>query len=160
MRGAYVLLLCSACYAASDDEAERRRPRVDAAIAQADASPPPSTTASGTVSCFYTGNPTNTCTSPSYCCFDNYTSDHNGYCTSTGTCAFGKATCDGPEDCGAGQECCAHAIRDPENGTTGFTLSCEASCGADLEVCHTTASCSSGTCSSYSYLPKTLLVCR
>lgn len=129
--------------------------------------PDAGTVAGGTVSCYSQGDPTNTCTLPVHCCFDNYTSAHDGAC-STGTCTYGTITCDGPEDCNTGELCCAHAIRDPDLGTTGYTIACQTgSCGNDslnVEICHPATGCSSGTCvTAYLHdndLPRTLDVCQ
>jgi hypothetical protein len=104
----------------------------------------------GVVGCYADGFPSVTCTLPTHCCFTNYSSQHNGACT-TDACQYGTIECDGPEDCATGQRCCAHAIIDPDFGTVGYTLACQASaCGpapANQELCHPTAS-PAGTCAS------------
>ena len=104
----------------------------------------------GVFSCYTEGNPGATCASPSHCCFSNYSSAHDGACT-TSMCGWGTQTCDGPEDCAAGQHCCAHALIDPDWGMYGYQISCQASaCGAapvNQEMCHTTSTSTLGTCS-------------
>lgn len=103
----------------------------------------------GVVGCYADGFPDATCTLPTHCCFTNYSSAHNGSCTMD-VCVYGTISCDGPEDCPGGQRCCAHAIEDPDFGTLGYTLACQASaCGAaplNQELCHPTTSLA-GTCS-------------
>jgi len=117
------------------------------------------------VSCYTEGNPGQTCRLPVHCCFDDYSSQHNGGC-STNTCSF-EITCDGPEDCGAGQVCCAHAVNDPTDGTIGYLLACQSGgCATgDWEICHPTTGCSTGTTCVTAYgnqndLPRTLYVCQ
>src|SRR5882672_3923889 len=56
----------------------------------------------GVFSCYTEGNPGATCSSPSHCCFSNYSSAHDGAC-STAACTWGTESCDGPEDCASGQ---------------------------------------------------------
>lgn len=152
----------------SIDDIARRRPPVDARVADArpsdasasDASPNSdaggqpggdggSTGAPGVVSCYLEAYPASSCTLPTHCCFSNYSSAHNGECSSS-SCTWGTIECDGPEDCASGQYCCAHATMDPEYGLTGYKLSCQATaCGAapvNQELCHPTSSLS-GTCS-------------
>jgi hypothetical protein len=123
---------------------------------------PPSADPAGTVSCYSEGAPSSTCTLPTQCCFSNYSAQHNGYC-STSACGWGAIACDGPEDCAAGQHCCA------TKDDLGWTLACQSSaCGAPPlheELCHDSASCSSGSCidviTAANYdLPRTLDVCR
>jgi hypothetical protein len=136
-------------------------PSADAATT----SPPPA----GTVSCYTEGAPTATCTLPEHCCFTNYSAQHDGSCE-TSTCTYGTISCDGPEDCGQGEHCCAHAIIDPNEGLEGYTVACQASaCGAppvNDELCHIGGpACSNGgTCvtafGSANDLPRTLDVCR
>jgi hypothetical protein len=116
----------------------------------------------GTVTCYTEGAPSNTCTLPVHCCFGNYTAQHNGYCT-TASCGWGQIDCDGPEDCGAGQYCCA------TKDDLGWTLACQSStCGAPPlreELCHDSSTCGGRTCvntidaANYD-LPRTLYVCR
>ncbi|HEU4728115.1 MAG TPA: hypothetical protein VFT22_09510 [Kofleriaceae bacterium] len=170
--------------------AGRRRPPADAATS-ADAAPPPADAPvdsggstgggggtggtggiSGTVSCYSEGYPNTTCTLPVHCCFSNYSAQHNGECT-TSACTWGTISCDGPEDCASGQHCCAHASIDPDWGTIGYTLACQASaCGpapVNQELCHPSATSAAGTCSSGSCvtafgndndLPRTLYICK
>jgi hypothetical protein len=138
---------------------------VDAGYAGSDAGTP------GVVSCYSEGNPTATCTLPSHCCFTNYSAQHNGACTSS-SCGWGTIECDGPEDCSAGQRCCAHALEDPSNIVVGYTLSCQQdACGSapvNEELCHpttaATGTCSTGTCvtavGNNNDLPRTLSICR
>src|SRR5688500_1967704 len=126
------------------EDAERRKPRVDAATTTDEPPPPPGDpAAAGIVSCYSSGAPANTCATPAYCCFNNYSASHDGYCTTTETCSFGTILCDGPEDCASGQQCCATAMRDPYFGTTGYQLACRSgSCGGppfDRELCHPNA---------------------
>ncbi len=151
------------------DEIERRRPRIDAAVAPTDQGGGGDPTAANVVTCYSQGAPANTCTTPEYCCFNNYSADRNGFCTTTETCVYGTIYCDGPEDCGSGQRCCATAQRDPELGTTGYILGCRSGeCGGpplDYELCHpATNTCATGTCvSAYGTandLPRTLYVCK
>jgi hypothetical protein len=91
------------------------------------------------VACANEGDPSNTCTSPEHCCFSNYTAAHDGYCT-TADCFYGTINCDGPEDCGAGEVCCASALSDPADGTYGYDVSCRSgACGGTVlehELCH------------------------
>jgi hypothetical protein len=118
------------------------------------------------VACYAQGSPSATCTAPDHCCFSNFDSYHDGSCA-TSACGWGTITCDGPEDCG-GQYCCAHAIRDPDLGTIGYTVACQAtSCGAapiNQELCHTSGTCSHGTCASAlgidNDLPRALQICQ
>jgi hypothetical protein len=126
----------------------------------------------GVVSCYLGGFPDTTCARPSHCCFSNFTAAHDGECT-TSACAWGTIECDGPEDCAGGQHCCAHVLKDPENGITGYAVACQASaCGAtpaNEELCHP-ASSATGTCPDsrtcvsaldHDYdLPRSLFICR
>ena len=125
-------------------------------------------TGSGTIACYTEGDPSATCTLPTHCCFNNYSAQHDGSCT-TSACSYGTITCDGPEDCATGQLCCAHAIRDPDFGTIGYTVACQTgSCGNDslnVEVCHPASGCSNGgNCvTAYGHdndLPRALDVCE
>jgi hypothetical protein len=104
----------------------------------------------GVFSCYTEGNPRATCTSPTQCCFGNYSSAHDGSCSAS-ACAWGTESCDGPEDCPSGQHCCAHVMIDPDWGIYGYQISCQASaCGsapANQEMCHTTTTSALGTCS-------------
>ena len=167
MRRTLFVLVMLGCSQSSQEDLERRKPKVDAALAE----PPPSTgdpATAGVVSCYSTGAPTNTCTAPAYCCFTNYTADHNGYCTSTAACEWGTILCDGPEDCANGERCCATASADPVEGITGYSVACKASCDGpklDHELCHPSATntCASGSCvtayGNANDLPRTLYVC-
>ena len=163
-----------------DGESFVRRPR-DAGV---DATRPPDAmtadagstggggTAAGIVSCYLQYYPDTTCTLPTHCCFSNYSAAHDGECSNS-ACSWGTITCDGPEDCASGQYCCAHANIDPNYGTTGYTLACQATaCGAapvNQELCHPTTT-TSGTCSGgracvaardYDYdLPRSLYICK
>jgi hypothetical protein len=129
---------------------------VDAAASSGDPSE------AGVVSCYTEGAPATTCTLPVHCCFGNYTAQHNGYCT-TSSCGWGTIDCDGPEDCAAGQHCCA------TKDELGWTLACQSStCGAPPlheELCHTSETCGGRACvntidaGNYD-LPRTLYVCR
>jgi hypothetical protein len=154
-----------ACAADSDDVTSEARRRKDAGTTTTTEPDAPTSTPSdpaGTVSCYTEGAPSTTCTLPTHCCFGNYSAQHNGYCT-TSTCTWGTIDCDGPEDCAAGQYCCANAL---DGG--GWMLACQSSrCGAPPqheELCHDSASCSSGSCVSVftvNYdLPRSLYVCR
>jgi hypothetical protein len=104
----------------------------------------------GVFSCYTEGNPGATCSSPSHCCFSNYSSAHDGAC-STSACTWGTESCDGPEDCASGQNCCAHVLIDPDWGIYGYQMACQASaCGSapvNQEMCHPTATSARGTCS-------------
>lgn len=120
------------------------------------------------VTCYSEGNPAATCTLPVHCCFSNYSSQHDGTCT-TDSCNYGTITCDGPEDCAAGDVCCAHAITDPTDGTIGYTLACQAgACGSavtDHEICHPDSGCAYGGSCVTAYgnandLPRTLYICK
>jgi hypothetical protein len=100
--------------------------------------------------------------------FTNYSAQRDGYCTND-TCAYGTIDCDGPEDCTAGELCCAHAITDPDYGTIGYTIACQAgACGAapqNRELCHPSTGCSTGAACVTAYgndndLPRTLDVCN
>jgi hypothetical protein len=163
----------AACGISQDDaDPARRKPRVDAGAV--DASPVSSidsattgSTGAGVVTCYREGDPGATCSGSEHCCFSNYSAAHNGYCT-TSTCAFGTINCDGPEDCASGETCCAHAITDPNDGTIGYTISCQTgACGAaplNEELCHTASTCSTGgACESalgnQNDLPRTLSIC-
>jgi hypothetical protein len=121
------------------------------------------------VSCYTEGNPAQSCTLPTHCCFSNYSSQHDGFC-SNNACIYGTITCDGPEDCTGGQHCCSHALFDSGGSVNGYSMACQASaCGAapaNYELCHTDgAACSNGgTCvSAYlrdNDLPRTLDICQ
>jgi hypothetical protein len=104
----------------------------------------------GVFSCYTEGNPGAACSSPSHCCFSNYSSAHDGAC-STSACTWGTESCDGPEDCASGQHCCAHVLIDPDWGIYGYQMACQASaCGSapvNQEMCHPTATSARGTCS-------------
>jgi len=124
----------------------------------------------GSVGCYADVDPRAVCTLPIHCCFTNYSSQHNGSCT-TEACVWGTITCDGPEDCAAGQHCCAHAILDGDNTAVGYTLACQASaCGAapvNQELCHRggAATCATGkTCvttfGNDNDLPRELDICK
>lgn len=142
----------------TSDEARRHK---DAGTATAPDSSTTSTDPSGTITCYTEGAPANTCTLPVHCCFNNYSSQHDGYCT-TSACTYGTIDCDGPEDCAAGENCCAHWSGD------SWTLACQSGgCGAapaNEELCHDTAACDGGSCiSAYGVnndLPRTLSICR
>jgi hypothetical protein len=164
---ALVLAACAPDSSELSDEARKGKGHggttsttADAAVSTADAAV--TTSSAGSVSCYTEGAPSNTCTLPTHCCFSNYSAQHNGGCT-TSACTWGTIDCDGPEDCAAGQYCCANAI---DGG--GWTLACQStSCGAPPlheELCHDSASCSSGSCvntlSVNWDLPRTLYVCR
>jgi hypothetical protein len=157
-----LLGLCAVatCAAPTSDPVEARHHHFPDASVQivvdaATTSPPPA----GTVSCYTEGAPATTCTLPEHCCFTNYSAQHDGACE-TSACAYGTISCDGPEDCGTGEHCCAHAIN----------VACQASaCGAppvDNELCHPGgAACSNGgSCvtalGNANDLPRTLDVCR
>jgi hypothetical protein len=167
-----LLVLCSLATCAEqapqpDDEA-RHRFRDGGVTRAVDAAASPSPVA-GTVSCYTEGAPATTCTLPEHCCFSNYSAQHDGSCE-TASCGYGTITCDGPEDCGHGESCCAHAIIDPDDGLRGYTVACQASaCGAapvDQELCHPTgpACRNGGTCvTTYGAdndLPRTLSICQ
>lgn len=136
-------------------------------VADAATTPPPPVT--GSVSCYTEGAPDQTCALPDHCCFSNYSAQHDGSC-STSTCAYGTISCDGPEDCGQGEHCCAHAIIDPTEGLQGYSVACQANaCDAPpigSELCHPDGSpCSTGGTCVTAYgndndLPRTLYVCR
>lgn len=143
---------------------ERRHPRTDAAVVQADA---PSAT--GTVTCYTEGDPAQSCGLPVHCCFSSYSSQHDGYCT-TSTCAYGTIDCDGPEDCASGEHCCSHALFSTDGSLSGYAIGCQASaCGAaprNYELCHSGGSaCSNGGSCVTAYgndndLPRTLAICQ
>ena len=146
---------------------ERRHHRPDAAVTQPDA--PTTTTEPGAISCYTEGNPSQSCALGVSCCFNNYSSQHDGYC-STGTCAYGTIDCDGPEDCGAGEHCCSHALFTSDGSLSGYSVACQASaCGAapaNYELCHPDgAACSNGGACVTAYLndndlPRTLDICK
>ena len=170
---AWLAMLCAAaCVATPDDTGDdldrRRKDARTADTTRIDAAPPPTSTGAGTVSCYTEGVPTASCAPPDHCCFSNYSAQHNGYCT-TSTCAYGTITCDGPEDCAAGDRCCAHAITDPYDGTVGYTLACQSTaCGApplDQQLCHPATGCGDGRSCVTAYgndndLPRTLYICQ
>jgi hypothetical protein len=166
-----LLLLCvlATCaeQAPPDDEA-RHRHRDAGLTSEVDAATASSPVA-GTVSCYTEGSPATTCALPEHCCFTNYSAQHDGACE-TSQCAYGTIACDGPEDCGTGERCCAHAIIDPNDGLLGYSVACQASaCGAapvDRELCHPEGpACSTGGACVTAYgtnndLPRSLYVCR
>lgn len=120
------------------------------------------------VTCYTEGNPAQSCQLPTHCCFTNYSSQHDGACSS-GACAYGTIECDGPEDCGSGQHCCSHLMRD-ENGMASYVIGCQATaCGAapaNYELCHDGGpACSNGGSCVTAYLndndlPRTLELCQ
>jgi len=128
-----------------------------------------STGTPGIVSCYTEGDPAQSCTLPTHCCFSNYSSAHDGFC-SNNTCIYGTITCDGPEDCSGGQHCCSHALFDSGGSVNGYAMACQASaCGAapaNYELCHQGGpACSNGgTCvTAYLHdndLPRTLDICQ
>jgi hypothetical protein len=126
----------------------------------------------GIVSCYAGYDPGATCSTPTHCCFSNYSAAHDGECT-TALCGWGTIGCDGPEDCPSGQRCCAHALADPEYGILGYKLACQATaCGAspaNEELCHPVAAaattCATGkscvSAASFDFdLPPALYICR
>jgi hypothetical protein len=127
------------------------------------------TSAGNTVTCYRTNDPAATCALPAeHCCFSNYSAAHDGACSTT-SCAWGTIRCDGPEDCGTGQRCCAHALIDPNDGLFGHALTCQATpCGpapVNQQICHTTSQCPAGTqCVTVvmndNDLPRTLNICK
>ena len=162
-----LLSLCGFAACAGDDDLRqsteaRHHHRVDAGVPSVDAA-----TSSGPIACYTEGFPAQSCSAPDHCCFTNYSSQHDGYCT-TSTCAYGTITCDGPEDCASGQHCCAHALRDPNLGTTGYTVGCQATaCGTpplNQELCHASSTCGGKTCVSAAIadydLPRVLSICQ
>ncbi len=163
-----LLPLCAFAACAPDDgpqqSADEARHRYrDAGVATVDAP----TSSGGTLSCYTEGNPTQTCSAPDHCCFNNYSAQHDGYCT-TAVCAWGTITCDGPEDCASGEYCCAHALTDPDWGTIGYSIACQATaCGApplNQELCNVSSTCGTRTCVSAAIadydLPRTLSICQ
>lgn len=157
-------LALAACASTDPGSIAADRHRKDAGVTVVDA--PPTSTGGNTVTCYSEGSPAATCTLPVHCCFDDYSSQHNGGCT-TSACIYGEITCDGPEDCGAGQVCCAHPTNDPIDGTIGYLLACHSGgCAAgDWEICHPTTGCSTGASCVTAYgnqndLPRTLYVCQ
>ena len=140
---------------------DARRPDVDASSSALDAT---ASASANTVSCYRQGAPDATCTLPTHCCFSNYDANRNGECMTT-ACSWGTISCDGPEDCGSGERCCAHAMIDPDQGLMGYTLACQVDpCGpapANEELCHP-GTCSSGTCVTGhdTDLPRTLSICQ
>jgi hypothetical protein len=166
-----IVSLCAlaACSESEDGTTLDRRPhRPDAAVIQADAAPA-SPGPSGVVSCYTEGDPSQTCSLPTHCCFSNYSSQHDGSCSSN-TCTWGTISCDGPEDCATGQHCCSHARFDSSGALAGYSLACQANaCGSapgDHELCHTGgAACSNGGSCVTAYgnandLPRTLDICK
>jgi hypothetical protein len=162
-RGGFALAALCALVACAgdteDDEVSARHRHHDAGVDAAQ------TTGGGTVTCYTEGAPANTCALPEHCCFTNYSAQHDGSCSSA-SCVYGTISCDGPEDCPTGELCCAHAITSSIAGTVGYTVSCQASCGApplDREICHPDTGCSTGRCvNTYGVdndLPRTLYVC-
>ena len=163
-----LLSLCGFAACAGDDDLrqstdEARHRHRDAGVSSVDAA----TSSGGPIACYTEGFPTQSCSAPDHCCFNNYSSQHDGYCT-TSTCAYGTITCDGPEDCASGQYCCAHAIRDPNLGTTGYTIACQAAaCGTgplNQELCHSSSTCGTRLCVSAAIadydLPRVLSICQ
>jgi hypothetical protein len=166
-----VFALCALAACANDlseDALERHKPKhpvVDAS----EPTPPDASGPTGTVvvACYTQTQPNYACSSPQHCCFSNYSAQHNGSC-STAECAYGTILCDGPEDCATGQHCCAQALKDPELGLLGYRLACQSqACGAapdHEEMCHTSATCSSGSCvtayGTNNDLPRALSICR
>ena len=142
---------------------------VHADAAQADAAVQGDAGTPGVVTCYTEGNPLQSCTLPTHCCFSNYSSQHDGQC-STSTCLYGTISCDGPEDCSGGQHCCSHALFDTSGTVTGYSIACQATaCGAapvNYEICHIGgAACSNGGTCVTAYLndndlPRTLDICR
>lgn len=121
------------------------------------------------VSCYTEGNPLQSCTLPTHCCFSNYSSQHDGQC-SNNACLYGTISCDGPEDCSGGQHCCSHALFDSGGALNGYSMACQASaCGAapvNYELCHIGGpACSNGGTCVTAYLndndlPRTLDICQ
>ena len=164
-----LLGLCAVatCADPSSSEVEARHHRPDASVPRiVDAAPP---SVAGSVSCYTEGAPAETCALPEHCCFSNYSAQHDGSCAST-ACSYGTISCDGPEDCGQGEHCCAHANIDPNEGLTGYTVACQATaCDAPpigSELCHPGGpACSTGGSCVTAYgndndLPRSLYVCR
>ena len=167
--GLCAIASCAGDSATADTEARRHHPSVDASPPPAVDAAPTSAPASGSVSCYTEGAPANTCALPEHCCFSNYSAQHDGAC-STSQCAYGTISCDGPEDCGQGEHCCAHAIIDPDDGLRGYAVACQANaCDAPPvgnELCHPDgAACSTGgacvtALGNANDLPRSLYVCR
>jgi hypothetical protein len=170
LRGIAVLIALAACADVTGSSTDPLRKRKDAgmsidAVVHVDA--PADSPLATSVACFTEGEPGATCTLPSHCCFNNYSSFHDGFCA-TSACTWGTETCDGPEDCGAGQRCCSRAMVDASGEITGYKIACSADpCGVaplDYEVCHPATGCSSGTCvttvGNDNDLPPELYICR
>jgi len=142
--------------------------QVDAAMTPVDAGSTSSGEA-GVVSCYTEGDPSQSCTLPSHCCFSNYSSQHDGFCAAS-ACVYGTISCDGPEDCASGQHCCSHALFASDGSLTGYSIGCQATaCGAapvNYELCHTSGpACSNGGTCVTAYLndndlPRTLDICQ
>ena len=152
-----------ACAVDREDPSSEARRRKDASVtATVDAARAEPADPAGSVSCYSEGAPEATCTLPVHCCFSNYSAEHDGYCTAS-ECAWGTIDCDGPEDCAAGERCCATA-----RPYGGWRLGCQVDAYGEPpggeELCHDRADCSAGTCSGaygVAYdLPRTLSVCR
>ena len=123
----------------------------------------------GAVSCYTEGNPSQSCTLPTHCCFSNYSSQHDGQCSNS-ACVYGTIDCDGPEDCSGGQHCCSHALFASDGSLTGYSLACQATRAAPRRrttSCVTPAApaCSNGGTCVTAYLndndlPRTLDICQ
>jgi len=171
MHATSIIAMCAlaACVGdiATDENTDesRKHPKDAGTSIDAAPTPPPPPPSDNTVTCYSEGNPGATCSLPTHCCFGNYSSQRNGEC-SNNACFWGTIACDGPEDCPAAQHCCGHALLDPIEGLTGWTLACQAdACGAppaNEELCH--ASGPGCTCTSAylinNDLPRTLSICR
>src|SRR4051812_1564268 len=167
-----LLLLCALATCAEQtpppDDESRHRFRDAGVTTEVDAAAS-SAPVAGPVSCYTEGAPAKTCALPEHCCFSNYSAQHNGSCATT-TCGYGTISCDGPEDCGQGESCSAHAIIDPADGLLGYTVACQASaCGAapvEQELCHPDGpACRSGGACVTAFgndndLPRTLSICQ
>src|SRR5690349_784 len=98
------------------------------------------------ITCFSGGAPDTVCTGADHCCFSNYSALHDGYCATT-TCEFGTLNCDGPEDCPAGNVCCAQRFTDPSGVALSYTVACRtgSSCPSGTwQLCHSTAPANGG----------------
>jgi hypothetical protein len=81
------------------------------------------------------------CLSPQVCCW-HFAAPPTGTCTTETECmmcssCFASQKCDGPEDCGAGQECCNANDDHPRSIECGSGDSCQ-------RVCHTRDDCNAG----------------
>ena len=141
------------------DAVERKKPKPGHSLV--DAATTGDFSSGGIVSCYSQAAPSATCTLPARCCFSQATY-HDGSCSTT-ACSWGSIACDGPEDCAAGQNCCATYT------SAGVQLACQSgACAAPPagdELCHEPSICPDGRWCITAFgtqpaLPQTLAICR